>query len=333
MELSTIIKNNCIFDLNKGCSNKKCNKTHLPNSAFKKECIKYINTPSNIPKMTIDIDTFRKVVKEKSKGYDLRHKIVVCVSYITNQECYNCSSGRITIINVKYSDCIIPVKICYRNISKCKGLCTWGMHIDLIYQNCNNKLKYIEPQFESISFEKPIDKKPIDEKPIDEKPIDEKPIDKKPIDEKPIDKKPIDKKPIDEKPKYIEQYPSLPSRKKDTTKKIVESVELVADVIIPIPKKKWVVNRELPFTAHDLIDKYAEILVATKMKMIHQIDKLQEESNNFLKRNVALVDEINAHKLIPVRCIACDHCHKTLGTKLCRGCFIKDSPNLMSILY
>lgn len=302
MELSTIIKKNCIFDLSRGCGNRGCNQPHIPKSAFKSECVKYINTPSSIPGMIIDVDTFRKIVVEKSEGYKLRHKMMICLYYITDQECYNCSSGRTVTINVKYFDHIIPVKICYRNMSKCKQWCTWGMHIDFIYQNNGNKLQYSELQFEHTPLEK---RKPVVQK--------------------------------REMAKSVEQFPTL---SRNPVAAVVASPvvspvrEVTTPVVASVPKKKWVVHdRELPFTVHDLIDKRAEILAASRMKMIHRIDQLQEESDHFLKRNVALVDQMNTQKLIPRNCVACDHCHKPLGIKRCRGCFIKESPQLMSYFY
>lgn len=306
MELSTIIKNNCIFDLSRGCGNRSCNQRHIPNNAFKSESVKYINTPSSIPGIVIDVDAFRKIVVEKSEGYKLRHKMMICLYYITNQECYNCSAGRTVTINVKYFGHTIPVKICYRNMSKCKQWCTWGMHIDFIYQSSGNKLKYSELQFEHTPLEK---RKPV-----------------------------IQKRQVTTN--FVEQFPSLPSKKKESVSvekpvsKMVAPAPTPAPTPAPAPKKRWVVHeRELPFTVHDLIDKKAEILATSKMRMIRRIDQLQEESSNFLKRNIDLVDEMNARKLVPRTCVSCDHCHKPLGIKRCRGCFVKESPHLMSYFY
>lgn len=302
MELSSIIRNNCIFDLSRGCGNKACNQRHIPKGAFKSECTKYINTPSNIPGITIDVDTFRKIVIEKSGNHKLRHKLMICLYYITDQECYNCSAGRTMNINVNYFGHTIPVKVCYRNMSKCQQWCTWGMHVNFIYQNSSSKMKYEELQFEYAPLVKKVEQR------------------------KAVPVKPVLKR--------VEQFPALPGKKVEAVKAVNKSVAVTVAEKSIATKRKWVVHdRELPFTVHDLIDKRAEIMVTSRMRMIRQIDQLQEESNHFLKRNVALVDEMNSRKLVPRPCVACDHCHKPLSIKRCRGCFIKESPHMMNYFY
>lgn len=335
MELSSIIKDNCIFDLCKGCKNKRCNRTHIPKNAFKNEIVKYINTPSLIPGMNIDVDLFRKIVAKKSTGYKLRHKIIICLYYITNQNCYNCSSGRTVTINIKYFDHIIPVKICYQNFTKCEYTCIWGMHIDFIYKNISNKLKYSELQFEYLPVTKPSTNKSIEHFPSLSKKIDET---------KPSNKMMTYAK-ISSAPAPVRAPAPAPVRKPAPAPAPVRepapapaSVRAPAPVRAPehvsVPKKRWVVHdRKMPFTKNDLIDKYSEILSSSKIKMIKKIDQLQEENMNFLKRNINLVDEMKSLKLIPRNSVSCDNCHTPLSIKRCKGCHIKNSRHLMSYFY
>lgn len=321
MELSSIIKNNCIFDLSRGCGNTRCNQPHIPKGSFKSECTKYINTPSSIPGLSIDVEAFRKIVVEKSEEHKLRHKLMICLYNITDQNCYNCSSGRVVIINVKYFDFIIPVTVCYRNMSRCKQWCTWGMHINFIYQKNSGKMKYSELQFEH----QPLEKK---QKVVKASSAEQFPAlsGKKIVEGKKVEKAIPEKTVV--KVSSAEKFPAL-SGKKIVDEKKVEKVILEKAVV-----KRWFTNdRQLPFTVHDLIDKHNEILASAKIKMSRLIDQLQDESTNFLKRNLALTDEMNARKLISRPCVACDHCHKPLGIKRCRGCFVKESPHLMSFFY
>lgn len=326
MELSSIIKNNCIFDLSRGCDNKNCNQRHIPKDDFKSKCTKYINTPSSIPGVKIDVDTFRKIVIEKSKGHKLSHKLMVCLYYITEQECYNCSSGRAVHININYFGHTIPVTVCYRNMSRCKQWCTWGMHVNLIFENKKDRLFYSELQFEHAPI---VERKPVAKKWAVEA-VEQFPS----LASKKTVPKAQPPAPPSKKTVAKAQPPAPPSKKPVAEKSFVdEAVPVAAPVEKPIIRKWITQRRKLPFTIYDLIDKRNEIISLARMRMIRQINLLESENKDFLKRNVSLTDEMNARKLVPRTCSACDHCHKPLGIKRCRSCFINESPQLMSFFY
>lgn len=150
MELSTIISNNCVFDLVRGCNDRdNCTRNHLTKSKFKSEIVGFINSPSTIPGMKINIEAFKKaIVSVAGAKTTLRHKLTICKNHITQQICYNCRHKESVTLYVTYFDYTIPVTVCHQTISRCKTQCIWGMHIDLIYHNSNSSWEFDEVQFE-----------------------------------------------------------------------------------------------------------------------------------------------------------------------------------------
>lgn len=175
MELSTIISNNCVFDLVRGCNNHdNCTRNHLTKSIFKSEIVGFINSPSTIPGMKIDVEAFKKAILTiAGTGTTLRHKLTICKNHITQQICYNCRHKETVTLYVNYYDYIIPVTVCHQTIDRCKKQCIWGMHIDLIYHNNDNNWKFGEVQFEHEPVKEIPDSKPKSV-PIKPKPKPEK---------------------------------------------------------------------------------------------------------------------------------------------------------------
>lgn len=156
MELSTIISNNCVYDLIHGCNNRNnCTRNHLTKSKFKSEIVGFMNSPSTIPGMKINIEAFKKAILTiAGTGTTLKHKLTICKNYITQQICYNCRNKEYVTLYVIYFDYIIPVTVCHQTIDRCKKQCIWGMHIDLIYHNSNSSWEFDEVQFEHEPIKK-----------------------------------------------------------------------------------------------------------------------------------------------------------------------------------
>ena len=91
------------------------------------------------------------------------HKLIFCLYYITNNKCINCISKRTVIMDVSYYGHNIAVKVCYPSIDKCNFYCVWGLHLNMIYEMINNRMKFKELQFEKLEESKELitDKKDI----------------------------------------------------------------------------------------------------------------------------------------------------------------------------
>jgi hypothetical protein len=66
-------------------------------------------------------------------------------------------------MDISYYGHNIAVKVCYPSIDKCNFYCVWGLHLNMIYEMINNRMKFKELQFEKLEESKELitDKKDI----------------------------------------------------------------------------------------------------------------------------------------------------------------------------
>lgn len=134
-------KNICIHHIYEKCSNRKrCRYTHINNAKLFYEINNIFKNPYNIKNSNITEKQLIENIKLQKNIFNTNKKPFVssCIYAITNQQCQNFNDGRYVISPIKINNKIIPVHICYPDISKCKTRIICGLHFDMEFSFKNN---------------------------------------------------------------------------------------------------------------------------------------------------------------------------------------------------
>ena len=302
MLLSQLLKKHCIFDLNQRCREKHCQNTHTKQCRFKTQIAQYIDDPTSIPGIRINM-------KELTKSVDfgkLKIKLIVCPYYLTSTKCFNEQGCRLYSIDILYKGVKHTAQICYQNISSRTSWITCSLHINFEIRQRDDEYYIIRPIFG-----------------------DEKAI---------LSKIAISKKTevvVDDGWETVG-----PKRKKDRKVESVRKIEPVAgwkDVVAKrsdeikkegVRKKKMEIESiSLPFTEKDLVDMKNQIMTRALMQLTEKFNDMKIDHEIRLKRNVELVDQLSATKHIR-HCVQCENCRKPISKHVCNRCWVKSSPQV-----
>ncbi len=131
----------CIYHFKGKCTGgSKCEGKHMePNSIFKNLQM-ILRDPTKIHGLKDSRSDITASIKKDSivSGYKKEPFLTTCWYSITNTVCDNIKHKRFIKYDFKFKDQIIPIYICYPDISTCRSRVTCGFHFDIQFSYINN---------------------------------------------------------------------------------------------------------------------------------------------------------------------------------------------------
>lgn len=133
--------NYCIYHFMDKCTGgDKCESKHMEQNQLFKNLQRIILNPIRIPKLNINQTDMNDYLKKNSPigEYGMEPYITACWYAIQNKKCNNAKNGRYIMYQANFGNKVIPIYICYPDVSTCKTRVTCGFHFDIEYSFTNN---------------------------------------------------------------------------------------------------------------------------------------------------------------------------------------------------
>jgi hypothetical protein len=133
--------NYCIYHFMDKCTGgDKCESTHMEQNQLFKNLQRIILNPIRIPKLNINQNDMNDYLKKNSPigKYGMEPYITACWYAIQHKKCNNAKNSRYIMYQANFGNKVIPIYICYPDVSTCKTRVTCGFHFDIEYSFTNN---------------------------------------------------------------------------------------------------------------------------------------------------------------------------------------------------